>query len=482
MQKAYDTMLCDYVDADIAAKSGGDEPYRYECPHCWEKVHLCAANSRNQVPHFRHRSSNNNIECENYLGNRNSIIRNALYHRNLRDKIEFYFSSVTKMFSIGVKFNTEEIAAYEQNDTMLQIKTSFTSKPILTIPINSSRFFPDISELIPINNFSWEYYISYTKDSNQRKYEIFHKDKYGNLFPSFFKILVNGDEDNFKAKLVRTETLYTNTPYLIILTHQYSNSRLNFSGDVKIGKTFNFTTMGRNFSGFIVTFTAKTERIERKLEDWKYKLESNESLTLLWPPAIQIDDTMVIKTKNAYIVSSFELQAHGNINVHTRDIEKFENGVSKILVSDQTKIYIKNAELLISSQKAMISEYDVISIIHETAKKFTASDDNTFLYNNFGIVQMNEGMSTSLTDKSEIRHFSYGYLDKIITAENTADFQDRGCILKDILMYYQNEENFNWDDYESLNLSSIAEEYIKSCEKSGKINSAAKRFIKEGRI
>ena len=240
--------------------------------------------------------------------------------------------------------------------------------------------------------------------------------------------------------------------------------------------------MGRNFSGFIVTFTAKTERIERKLEDWKYKLESNESLTLLWPPAIQIDDTMVIKTKNAYIVSSFELQAHGNINVHTRDIEKFENGVSKILVSDQTKIYIKNAELLISSQKAMISEYDVISIIHETAKKFTASDDNTFLYNNFGIVQMNEGMSTSLTDKSEIRHFSYGYLDKIITAENTADFQDRRCILKNILIYYQNEENFNWDDYESLNLSSIAEEYIKSCEKSGKINSAAKRFIKEGRI
>lgn len=220
MQKAYDTMLCDYVDADIAAKSGGDEPYRYECPHCWEKVHLCAANSRNQVPHFRHRSSNNNIECENYLGNRNSIIRNALYHRNLRDKIEFYFSSVTKMFSIGVKFNTEEIAAYEQNDTMLQIKTSFTSKPILTIPINSSRFFPDISELIPINNFSWEYYISYTKDSNQRKYEIFHKDKYGNLFPSFFKILANGDEDNFKAKLVRTETLYTNMPYLIILTQQ----------------------------------------------------------------------------------------------------------------------------------------------------------------------------------------------------------------------------------------------------------------------
>lgn len=480
MQKAYDTMLCDYVDADVASKNGGDEPYRYECPRCWEKVHLCAANSRNQVTHFRHRSSNNNVECENYLGNRNSIIRNALYHRNVRDKIEFYFSSVTKMFSMGVKFNTEEIMTYEQNDTILQIKTSFTSKPILTIPINSSRFLPDISELIPINNFSWEYYVSSTKDSHQRKYEIFYKDKHGNLFPSFFKILANGDEDNFKAKLVRTKTLYTNTPYLIIFTHQYG--RLNFSGDVKISKTFNFTTMGRDFSGFVITFTAKTVRIEQQLEAWKYKLESNESLTLLWPPAPQIDDTMVIKTKNAYIVSSFELQAHCNINVHTNDIEKLENGVSKILVSDQTKIYKKNAELLLASQKAMISEYDVILIIHETAKKFTAPDDNTFLYNSFGIVQMNKGMSTSLTDKSEIRHFSYGYLDRIITAENTVDFQDKGCILKAILIYYKNEEDFNWNDYKSLNLSSIAEEYIKLCENSGKINSAAKRFIKEGHI
>lgn len=480
MQKAYDTILSDYVDADIAAKSGSNEAYRYKCPYCWENVHLCAANSRKNATHFRHRSGNNNVGCENYLGNRNVIIRNTIYHRNVQDKIEFYFSSVTKLFSIGVKFNTEEIAAHEQNGTILQIKTSFTSKPILTILINSSRFLPDISELIPINEFSWEYYISSTKDSNQQKFEIFHKDKHGDLFPSFFKILANGNEDNFKAKLVRTETLYTNTQYLIIFTHQYD--RLNFSGDVKIGKTFNFTTMGRNFSGFIVTFTAKTVGIEQQLADWKYKLESNERLTLLWPPVIQIDDTMVPKTKNVYIVSSFELQAHGNINVYTKDIEKFENGVSKILVSNPTKIYIKNVELLLASQKVVISEYDVISIKHKTDKKFTAPDNNTFLYNSFGIVQMNKGMSTSLTNKSEIRHFSYGYLDMIITAENTADFQEEENILKDILMYYHNEEDFNWDDYESLNLSSIAEEYIKSCEKSGNINSAAKRFIKEGRI
>ena len=480
MQKAYDTILCDYVDADVAAKSSSNEPYRYKCARCWEEVHLCAANSRNQVTHFRHRSSNNNVECENYLGNRKSVIRNALYQRNARDKIEFYFSSVTKMFNMGVKFNAKEIAAYEQNDTILQIKTSFTSKPILTIPINSSRFLPDISELIPIDNFSWEYYVSSTNDSNQRRYEIFHKDKHDNLFPSLFKVLANGDEDNFKAKLVRTETIYTNTPYLIIFTHQYG--RLNFSGAVKIGKMFNFTTMGRDFSGFVVTFTKKTVEIEQQLEKWKYKLESNENLTLLWPPAPQIDDTMVLKEKYAYIVSSFELQAHGNINVHTKDIEKLEDGVSKVFISDQTKIYKKNAELLLATQKTVVSEYDAISIIRETSQNFVAPDDNPFLFNSFGVAQMSEGMLTSLTPKNEIRHFWFGYLDRVIIAENKVDFQDGRCILKDILMYYKIEEDFNRADYESLNLSSIAEQYIESCAKSGKINSAAKRLIKEGRI
>lgn len=90
MRKAYDTILSDYVDADSAAKGGGFEPYRYECAYCWEEVRLCATDSQNQATHFRYRSGNNNIECENYLGTRSVIISNALSRRNMRDKIEFY--------------------------------------------------------------------------------------------------------------------------------------------------------------------------------------------------------------------------------------------------------------------------------------------------------------------------------------------------------------------------------------------------------
>ena len=99
MRKAYDMILSDYVDAESAAQSRGFEPYRYECACCWEEVHLCAADSRNQVTHFRHRSGNNNVECENYLGNRNAIISKALSRGYVRDKIVFYFLKTTIIYT-----------------------------------------------------------------------------------------------------------------------------------------------------------------------------------------------------------------------------------------------------------------------------------------------------------------------------------------------------------------------------------------------
>lgn len=58
MRKAYDTILQSEVSADLAAKSGGFEPYRYECACCGEEVYVAAAYSTSIVPHFRHRSGN----------------------------------------------------------------------------------------------------------------------------------------------------------------------------------------------------------------------------------------------------------------------------------------------------------------------------------------------------------------------------------------------------------------------------------------
>ena len=480
MRKAYDAILADYVDAESAGRNDGSEPYRYECACCWEEVRLCAANSRNQATHFRHYSGNNNIECDNYLGNPNIVIKNALSRKNVRDKIEFYFSNSTKTFSVGVKFSAEDIESYEQSKAFFQVKTLSNNKPIISIPINSKRFLADVSEFIPINDFSWEYYVSSTNDMKQRKYELFHKDKRNTLYPSFFKIQASGDDDNFRAKLVRTETLYTNTPYLIIFAYQYN--ALSFQNDVQVGKVITFSTMNRNFIGVIVTFTRKTAKIEQQLDIWKFKLEINETLTLLWPPSPQVDDIVFIKNMFIYMYSSFEVQAHGNINVNTRDIVNLGNGVSKISIEKRTKIHKKNWDIVLDRYKVSTQEYDTLILTQETSKNYVSSDDTTYLFNHSGVLPIRKGKSVLLTFASEVRHYSFGYLDHIITATRKNIITDDKRILQDILKYYKREEDFERSDYESLSLNLTTYKYIESCKKSGKINSAAKRFIKEGRI
>lgn len=483
MRNAYDTMLSDCVDAKTAAKYGGFEPYRYKCACCWQEVRLCAADSKNQATHFRHHNGNNNVECENYLGNRSAIISNALSRENARDKIEFYFSNTTKLFYICVKFNTEEIAAHEQSGASFEVRIAPSSPPTISVPIRNIRFLPDVPELIPILEFSWEYYASITNDTKRRKYEVFYKDVRDTLYPSFFKIQADSDGNNFQAKLVRTKMLYTNTPYLIIFTHQYYPlSFQNDVEDVKMGEVINFRTMGRDFSGVVVTFINKTSNIEQQLATWKYTLEANETLSLLWPPSPQADGTLLIKENFAYIFSSFEIQAHGNINVHTENIIRLGDGVSRISINGRTKVYKKNAELQLDKYKRLVREYDSISVTHAVAKRYVASNNETYLFNRSGVMAMNNGMATSLTLASEVRHYTFGYLDYILTAIKNGASQDGGNLLGNILKYYKREEDFDWNDYDSLNLSPTAFEYIKLCEKSGRINAAAKHFIEEGCI
>lgn len=480
MRKAYDTILSDYVDAEAVAKSGGIEPYRYECACCWEEVHLCAADSNNQAAHFRHRSGNNNVECENYLGNRNAIISNGLSHRSIRDKIDFYFSSSMKLFSIGIMYSADEISSYEQSGECFQVRNSYTAKPSITIPIRGSRFCPNELELIPISEFSWEYYVSSSSDSKQHKYELFRKDGRGYLYPSFFKIHAEGYDSDFKAKLVSSDTLYTNTPYLLVFTH--SDYNLIFQHDVQVGKTMRFRTMGREFSGIVVSFSKKTARVEQQLKAWKYKLEANETLTLLWPPSKTVNESMQVYTDYAYLYSTFELQAHGNINVHFDDIVRLEDGISKVSIKGQTKIYKKNTELVLEKCIETSYKYDTISVAHEKSKNYVAPDDSVYLFNRSGISPMSKGMSVFLTPNCEVRHYSFGYLDSIVAVANDSAALTDDRLLQDILKHYKRLEVFNWADYETFELSNTAFQYIKSCEKTGLINSAAKYYIAEGWI
>jgi hypothetical protein len=176
------------------------------------------------------------------------------------------------------------------------------------------------------------------------------------------------------------------------------------------------------------------------------------------------------------------MQAHGNVNVNSTDIVKLEKGVSRISINKQTKIYKKNAELMLDKHGDFADEYDVLMVAQETSKKHLSPDDNTYLFNSSGISPMSKGMSVILTFTDEVRHYSFGYLDRIVTAIRKNHTYDNERILQDIMMFYKREEDFIWSDYESLSLTPTTLQYIETCEKIGKINSAVKRFIKEGRI
>jgi len=240
--------------------------------------------------------------------------------------------------------------------------------------------------------------------------------------------------------------------------------------------------MGRKFAGVAVIFLNKNPRIEHQLLGWGYSLEANETLSLLWPPSPQADEVMQIASQYAFTYSSFELQAHGNINVHSADIVKFGNGLTRIAINNRTKIFKKNAELMLTKVDGLVDAFDTLSVKKDIASRYTVPDNETYLFGASGVLQMSKGMSVFLTAQNEIRHYFSGYQDCIITAPVISIAKNSESLLRDILLYYRRVEPFGWQDFETLNLSSIAFEYLEKCETQGLINSAAKRFIEEGRI
>ena len=251
--------------------------------------------------------------------------------------MEFYYDNRTKNFNVEIRYSADEIPEYELHKSNFELSVNDSAQPFRTLEINTKHFAPDVPTFIPLDRFSYSYYISNTLNGKNRKFDFL---KLGNT-PSFFKI--QGDDDNFKARLVRSELLFTNVQYFVALQNQYSFPiDIQFPSEIRVNKTFRFETMGRKFLGIILLIKDKTARVDALLNAWNYKLEVSETLTLLWPPAALIGDVCVIHSDNAFVYTSFKLQAHGNINVQSTNISELNCGVSKIAIKPKTKIFRRN--------------------------------------------------------------------------------------------------------------------------------------------
>lgn len=477
MRKAYDTFLQSEVSSSLAAKSGGFEPYRYECAHCGEEVRLAAAGSKSMVAHFRHRSGNNDVDCENYLGQYGAISVDSRSRKSRTERAEFYFDSNTKMFYLGLCFSDNEIAAYEEESAKFEMRASAQEQAFSTTRINGINFMPDSPRMIHVERFSYSYFLSNTLSNVKRRYDIFKKDG----SPVFFKIL-GSDINNYRAKLIRSTILYTDVPYFTVAESRYQTPISNASSDIEITNTSPFETMGKKFIGQTLVIKNKTSDIEALLESWGYQVEASETLALLWPPSAQMNESSVIKSDCAFLFSSFKLEPHGNINVHSDDIKSCGNGVSKVAVKSRVKVFRKNAEIIIETKEPQATKYDDFLVEERYDDTIKVSDKCVwFLFNRSGLRRMGEGQSTTLTLGSSLKRYDSGYLNGIIYPK-PQEVLSGERLLDDILAHYKRTEAFATEAFASLTLSDTASKYLANCRESGIINSAAKKLIEEGRL
>lgn len=475
MHKAYDTILQSEVSADLAAQNRSFEPYRYECACCGQEVYIAATHSAKMVPHFKHRNGNNYIECEIYVGRFGAINIDSRSRKSNRKIVEFYFEKNTKTFNLGLCFSIEEIKTYEQSNVMLELRSTVVDRAFYTLMINRANFAPNIMTLIPINKFSFSYFLSNTFNRTACEYDFFRSDN----TPLFFKLKAN--DSNYKAKLVRSKVLYTNVSYFVVFQSQYSQLKeISFFNGICVEDKFLFETMGKKFLGIVLTIKNRTVQIEKFLSYWGYQLEASEILTLLWPPSVLTEDVSTINSDYVFLYSSFELQAHGNINVHSEDFYRVTNDVSKVSVKTKTKVFKKNAEITIDKSEKHSSDFNEIPLTESSASIYTVGNNGTYyLFNHFGVKRLSEGQSVSLTPQDEIRHYDFGYLTSRIYPRLQEELAGE-YLLADILSHYRRTEVFDKSVLSSCVFSETASQYIKKCETSGLINTMVKQFIEEG--
>ncbi|PHJ37374.1 hypothetical protein P378_16595 [Desulforamulus profundi] len=151
-------------------------------------------------------------------------------------------------------------------------------------------------------------------------------------------------------------------------------------------------------------------------------------------------------------------------------------------VKPKTKVFKKNAEIIIDKGEQHPYGFDEIPSTESSASTYTVPDDSTyFLFNRSGVKRLSKGQSVSLTPQGEIRRYYYGYPTDRIYPRQQEELTGE-LLLDDILSHYRRTEAFDKSVFSSCALSKTASQYIEKCEASGLINTVAKQFIEEGRL
>ena len=130
MLRAFDTLLQTAVSANAAAANSDNEAFRYECLCCGEEVYLAAQDSVYKATHFRHKSGNNDKDCELYLGQYGIVPTSPSTRNKRQDRAEFYYQIRTRHLH-EFRFSDAEITAYESAGSCIEVRSSRYSASVL---------------------------------------------------------------------------------------------------------------------------------------------------------------------------------------------------------------------------------------------------------------------------------------------------------------------------------------------------------------
>lgn len=471
MLRAFDTLLQTAVSANAAAANSDNEAFRYECLCCGEEVYLAAQDSVYKATHFRHKSGNNDKDCELYLGQYGIVPTSPSTRNKRQDRVEFYYQNTHKAFYMSFRFSDAEITAYESAGSCIEVRSSRTQRPFFTQRINHTNFCDDVPETYMLETYADPYYISNTSNNIKREYNLF-----GTSGPAFFKI--QGEDADFTAKFIKSKSLYTNVKYFIAWPGQNTAQiRLGKVPGVHIDNLLQFKTMN-NYTvwALVATFVDKNPQLDTLLQSWGYNLSISEELALLWPPAYESDETRHVSTNNVFVFSSFALQAFGNTNTPSNTIHKVDANVTRIDIKDKLRILKKNAEMSVETT-AFSSGIVSPDTQYLTATKFVVPEKGVFYrFSSRGAEKLSPGQTVFLTDTSSVIEYCGNYISMVITMP-----KDEGLPLyekiQDALMYYW--VSIPYDKVPEEHPSEDILRYLYESKNKGHINKAVMTLIKE---
>lgn len=489
MDRAFDKRINDKVFAkDLTIRD--KDMYRYKCLACDEYLTLSAVDSKKQSPHFRHRNGNNDKDCDYYLNNLISFVNRKYYLSDSENnkKTDIFFNNKKNIFEFGLFFYYEDIEELYNNDSIITIKQGsgklFNKVPITKIPLISNSFtYFKLEDPFKNLKIFIDDKLTYVVKSIQNNNLLFFKLKSNN----HFKLLSNTDNLYIDTEYIVMSKIFNKIRKLSNLVSNESNLKIN-----------QIQTSDDTFFWTNLTFGTKNSNIDIFLNSNGYNLQKSESINIIWPPLYQSNEELVSMFDSLFLNSSFELEKDRNTNASFEIIKSFNKEIYKFEITDPLLIGKDNIDLKIFKDKFddLKDETKIVETLQARSCKVLESSSifkdeydkygnlllrnyDYYLLNYSGIRKIYPGETIKLRKNEKIlgyeKRFKRIEIQPILKKELSLEEK-----ILDMLRFYPKLESYTNNEFQDYSSNEFLKEYLKVCQKKGKINSLIKLYLQKG--